>query len=35
MKTLQKAILDKGIYGLISEIPKPSDKKLFITFEIY
>ncbi|CAM1341094.1 hypothetical protein [Tenacibaculum aestuarii] len=29
------AILDKGIYGLISEVPKPSDKKLFITFEVY
>lgn len=29
------AILNKGIYGLISEVPNPSEKNLFITFEIY
>ncbi|WP_428742676.1 hypothetical protein [Tenacibaculum sp.] len=29
------AILEKGIYGLISEVPNPSDKKLFKTFQVY
>ena len=29
------AILEKGMYGLISEVPNPSDKKLFKTFEVY
>ncbi|WP_417800189.1 hypothetical protein [Tenacibaculum sp.] len=26
------AILNKGIYGLIAEVPNPSEKNLFITF---
>ncbi|PHN99516.1 hypothetical protein CSC82_33595, partial [Rhodobacteraceae bacterium 4F10] len=29
------AIVYKGIYGLISEVPNPSEKNLFITFEVY
>ena len=29
------AIVNKGIYGLISEVPNPSEKNLFITFEVY